>query len=111
MSLKPGITVNKFYQLFNGIRTRATEGFRLLLLSFRSSNSTPPTIEAERMTHAGRYVFRFPRECHTSGATHLSETFGRRRIAGASKRLHSRVNIQRLFGSQRALNRSGLYGI
>jgi cytochrome c peroxidase len=99
------VTIDNFYSLFNGLlNPKQIEGLRLLLTPFpqQQFNQT----EDRRSEHASRGVACF--DCHANGhtnrATHLvgdirPQQF-RHRITTPSLR---GVNIQRLFGSQRAL--------
>ncbi|MGH9332571.1 MAG: cytochrome B6, partial [Vicinamibacteria bacterium] len=99
------VTIENFYELFNGIlNPKQLEGLRLLLTSFpqQQFNQT----EDRRSERPSRGVMCF--ECHVNGhtnaATHLAgdvrpQEF-RHRIDTPTLR---GVNIQRLFGSQRAL--------
>lgn len=99
------ITINNFYETFNGIlNPKQLEGLRLLVTPFpqQQFNQT----EDRRTLKPSRGVTCF--ECHANGhtnaATHLvgdirPQEF-RHRIGTPSLR---GVNIQRLFGSQRAL--------
>jgi cytochrome c peroxidase len=99
------VTIMNYYELFNGIlNPKQLEGLRLLVTPFpqQQFNQT----EDRRTTAASRGVTCF--ECHVNGhtnaATHLvgdirPQEF-RHRIDTPSLR---GVNIQRLFGSQRAL--------
>src|SRR3989441_2492636 len=99
------VTSANFYELFNGIlNPKQLEGLRLLLTPFpqQQFNAT----EDRRTVRPSRGVVCF--ECHanghTNGSTHLvgdirPQEF-RHRIETPSLR---GVNIQRLFGSQRAL--------
>jgi cytochrome c peroxidase len=99
------VTIENFYELFNGIlNPKQLEGLRLLLTPFpqQQFNQT----EDRRTERPSRGVMCF--ECHANGhtnaATHLvgdirPQEF-RHRIDTPSLR---GVNIQRLFGSQRAL--------
>src|SRR5438128_908459 len=99
------VTIDNFYELFNGIlNPKQLEGLRLLLTPFpqQQFNAT----EDRRTVRPSRGVVCF--ECHanghTNGSTHLvgdirPQEF-RHRIETPSLR---GVNIQRLFGSQRAL--------
>ncbi len=101
------ITVNNFYDLFNGIlNPKQLEGLRLLLTQFpqQQFNAT-----ADRKTERpdgmlGVACFDCHVNGHTDGAFHLVGDIrpqeNRRRIETTSLR---GVNIQRLFGSQRAL--------
>lgn len=99
------VTIMNYYELFNGIlNPKQIEGLRLLLTPFpqQQFNQT----EDRRSAHPSRGVTCF--DCHvnghTNGAAHLvgdirPQEF-RHRIETPSLR---GVNIQRLFGSQRAL--------
>jgi len=99
------VTLDNFYDLFNGIlNPKQLEGLRLLVTPFpqQQFNAT----EDRRTVRPSRGVVCF--ECHanghTNGSTHLvgdirPQEF-RHRIETPSLR---GVNIQRLFGSQRAL--------
>jgi len=101
------VTVNNFYELFNGIlNPKQLEGLRLLVTQFpqQQFNAT-----ADRKTERpdgmlGVTCFDCHVNGHTSGAAHLVGDIrpqeNRRRIETPSLR---GVNIQRLFGSQRAL--------
>src|SRR6202790_358257 len=99
------VTLDNYYQIFNGVlNPKQIDGLRLLLTTFpqQQYNQT----EDRRTEHASRGVACF--DCHANGhtnrATHLvgdirPQEF-RHRINTPSLR---GVNIQRLFGSQRAL--------
>jgi cytochrome c peroxidase len=99
------VTIDNYYEIFNGIlNPKQLEGLRLLLTPFpqQQFNQT----EDRRSEHPSRGVACL--DCHqnghTNGATHLvgdirPQAF-RHRIDTPSLR---GVNIQRLFGSQRAL--------
>jgi len=99
------ITIDNFYSIFNGVlNPKQIEGVRLLVTPFpqQQFNQT----EDRRSERASRGVTCF--ECHANGHTNASthligdirpQEF-RRRIDTPSLR---GVNIQRLFGSQRAL--------
>ena len=99
------VTLDNYYGLFNGIlNPKQIDGLRLLLTTFpqQQYNQT----EDRRTEHASRGVACF--DCHANGhtnrATHLVGDIRpqeyRHRINTPSLR---GVNIQRLFGSQRAL--------
>jgi cytochrome c peroxidase len=101
------VTVDNFYRLFNGIlNSKDMEGLRLLVTQFpqQQFNATADrkTEKAEGMR--GVACFDCHVNGHTSAATHLVGDIRpqshRRRIDTPSLR---GVNIQRLFGSQRAL--------
>ncbi len=99
------VTIDNYYELFNGIlNPKQLEGLRLLLTPFpqQQFNQT----EDRRTVRPSRGVMCF--ECHANGHTNASthlvgdirpQEF-RHRIDTPSLR---GVNIQRLFGSQRAL--------
>jgi cytochrome c peroxidase len=101
------VTVNNFYDLFNGIlNPKQLDGLRLLLTQFpqQQFNAT-----ADRKTERNDGMLGVAcLDCHvnghTNGAAHLVGDIrpqeNRRRIETPSLR---GVNIQRLFGSQRAL--------
>lgn len=99
------LTINNFYPIFNGIlNPKQLEGLRLLLTPFpqQQFNMT----EDRRSTDPSRGVSCF--DCHTNGHTN-----GATHLVGDMRPQHFRhridtpslrgVNIQRLFGSQRAL--------
>jgi len=101
------ITVNNFYQLFNGIlNPKQLEGLRLLLTQFpqQQFNATDDRKTERPDGMLGVACFDCHVNGHTSGAAHLVGDIrpqeNRRRIETTSLR---GVNIQRLFGSQRAL--------
>ena len=99
------VTIDNFFELFNGIlNPKQLEGLRLLVTPFPQQQFNPT--EDRRSEKASRGVACF--DCHANGhtnaATHLvgdirPQEF-RHRIDTPSLR---GVNIQRLFGSQRAL--------
>ncbi|MDP1580401.1 MAG: cytochrome B6 [Candidatus Didemnitutus sp.] len=99
------VTLDNYFALFNGILTpKQLEGLRILLTPFPQQQFN--TTEDRRSLRASRGVACF--DCHTNGhtnaATHLAgdvrpQEF-RHRVDTPSLR---GVNIQQLFGSQRAL--------
>ena len=101
------VTVNNFYQLFNGIlNPKQLEGLRLLVTQFpqQQFNATDDRKTERNDGMLGVACLDCHVNGHTSGATHLVGDIrpqeNRRRIDTPSLR---GVNIQRLFGSQRAL--------
>jgi cytochrome c peroxidase len=101
------VTVNNFYQLFNGIlNPKQLEGLRLLVTQFpqQQFNATDDRKTERADGMLGVACFDCHVNGHTSGAAHLVGDIrpqeNRRRIETTSLR---GVNIQRLFGSQRAL--------
>ncbi|MES2675128.1 MAG: cytochrome B6 [Pseudomonadota bacterium] len=99
------VTINNFFELFNGIlNPKQIEGLRLLVTPFPQQQFNQ--VEDRRSEHPSRGVACL--DCHANGhtnaATHLvgdirPQEF-RHRIDTPTLR---GVNIQRLFGSQRAL--------
>ena len=101
------ITVNNFYELFNGIlNPKQLEGLRLLVSQFpqQQFNATDDRKTERNDGMLGVACFDCHVNGHTSAAFHLVGDIRpqeiRRRIETPSLR---GVNIQRLFGSQRAL--------
>lgn len=101
------ITVNNFYELFNGIlNPKQLEGLRLLVSQFpqQQFNATADRKTERADGMLGVACFDCHVNGHTSAAFHLVGDIrpqeNRRRIETPSLR---GVNIQRLFGSQRAL--------
>jgi cytochrome c peroxidase len=99
------ITMDNYYELFNGIlNPKQLEGLRLLVAAFPQQQFN--TTEDRRSERASRGVACF--DCHANGhtnrATHLA---GDARPQEFRHRVNTPtlrgVNIQRLFGSQRAL--------
>lgn len=101
------VTIDNFYELFNGIlNPKQLDGLRLLVTQFpqQQFNATADRKTEKPDGMRGVTCFDCHVNGHTSGATHLAgdarpQEF-RRRIETPSLR---GVNIQRLFGSQRAL--------
>lgn len=101
------ITVNNFYELFNGIlNPKQLEGLRLLVTQFpqQQFNATDDRKTERADGMLGVACFDCHVNGHTSAAFHLVGDIrpqeNRRRIETTSLR---GLNIQRLFGSQRAL--------
>ena len=101
------ITTNNFYELFNGIlNPKQLEGLRLLVSQFpqQQFNATDDRKTERADGMLGVSCFDCHVNGHTSAAFHLVGDIrpqeNRRRIETPSLR---GVNIQRLFGSQRAL--------
>jgi cytochrome c peroxidase len=101
------ITVNNFYELFNGIlNPKQLEGLRLLVTQFpqQQFNATADRKTERADGMLGVSCFDCHVNGHTSAAFHLVGDIrpqeNRRRIETTSLR---GVNIQRLFGSQRAM--------
>lgn len=101
------VTINNFYELFNGIlNPKQLEGLRLLVTQFpqQQFNATDDRKTERADGMQGVACFDCHVNGHTSAAFHLVGDIrpqeNRRRIETTSLR---GVNIQRLFGSQRAL--------
>ena len=101
------ITANNFYELFNGIlNPKQLEGLRLLVTQFpqQQFNATDDRKTERNDGMLGVACFDCHVNGHTSAAFHLVGDIrpqeNRRRIETTSLR---GINIQRLFGSQRAL--------
>ena len=99
------VSLTNYYQLFNGILTpRQLEGLRLLLTPFPQQQFNATEDRRAEIPSQGAACFDCHSNGHQNGATHLApdarpEWF-RHRIKTISLR---GLNIQRLFGSQRAL--------
>src|ERR1039457_7123191 len=99
------VTIDNYYELFNGIMNpKQIEGLRLLVTPFPQQQFNQTEDRRSERPHRGVTCFDYHVNGHTNGATHLvgdirPEEF-RHRIETPSLR---GVDIQRLFGSQRAL--------
>src|SRR5947208_1013839 len=99
------VTIENFFELFNGIlNPKQLEGVRLLLTPFAQQQFNQTEDRRSLRPSRGVTCFDCHANGHTNGATHLvgdirPQEF-RHRIETPSLR---GVNIQRLFGSQRAL--------
>jgi len=99
------VTIDNYYELFSGIlNPKQLDGIRLLVTSFPQQQFNQTDDRRSDRPHRGVTCFDCHTNGHTNGATHLvgdirPQEF-RHRIETPSLR---GVNIQRLFGSQRAL--------
>ncbi len=99
------VTTDNFYELFNGIlNPKQLEGLRLLLTPFPQQQFNATADRRSEHPSLGVACFDCHQTGHTNGGTHLvgdirTQEF-RHRIETPTLR---GVNIQRLFGSQRAL--------
>ncbi|HTS46549.1 MAG TPA: hypothetical protein VMH05_01315 [Bryobacteraceae bacterium] len=99
------VTIENYYELFSGIlNPKQLEGLRLLVTPFPQQQYNQTEDRRSEHPHRGVACFDCHVNGHTNGATHLvgdirPQEF-RHRIETPSLR---GVNIQRLFGSQRAL--------
>lgn len=99
------VTIDNFYELFNGIlNPKQIDGFRLLLTPFPQQQFNQTEDRRSEKPSRGVACLDCHTNGHTNGATHLVGDIrpqpNRHRIETPSLR---GVNIQRLFGSQRAL--------
>jgi cytochrome c peroxidase len=99
------ISIDNYYELFDGIlNPKQLEGLRLLLTQFPQQQFNATADRKSEKPSLGVACFDCHVNGHTSGATHLVGDIRpqshRNRIETPSLR---GVNIQRLFGSQRAL--------
>ncbi len=99
------VTLDNYYELFNGIlNPKQLEGLRLLVTQFPQQQFNATEDRRSEKPSRGVTCFDCHVNGHTNGATHLVGDIRpqahRRRIDTPSLR---GVNIQRLFGSQRAL--------
>ncbi|MBK5259245.1 MAG: cytochrome B6 [Thermoanaerobaculia bacterium] len=99
------VTVDNFFQLFNGVlNPKDLEGMRLLVTPFPQQQFNATDDRRSARPHDGVTCFDCHANGHTNATTHLVGDIRpqelRRRIDTPSLR---GVNIQRLFGSQRAL--------
>ncbi len=99
------VTINNYFELFNGIlNPKQLEGLRLLVTPFPQQQFNQTDDRRSEKPHRGVTCFDCHTNGHTNAATHLvgdirPQEF-RHRLDTPSLR---GVNIQRLFGSQRAL--------
>ena len=99
------VTTDNFFELFDGIlNPKQIEGLRLLVTAFPQQQFNQTSDRRSERPSRGVSCFDCHSNGHTNGATHLSGDARpqeyRHRIDTPSLR---GVNIQRLFGSQRAL--------
>jgi cytochrome c peroxidase len=99
------VTIENYYELFNGILTpKQLEGLRLLLTPFPQQQFNQTEDRRTELPSRGATCFDCHSNGHTNQATHLAPDArpqeSRHRIITRTLR---GVQIQRLFGSQRAL--------
>jgi cytochrome c peroxidase len=99
------VTLDNFFELFDGIlNPKQIEGLRLLLTPFPQQQFNQTSDRRSERPHRGVACFDCHANGHANGATHLA---GDARPQELRHRLDTPslrgVNIQRLFGSQRAL--------
>jgi cytochrome c peroxidase len=99
------VTIENFFQIFDGIlNPKQLEGLRLLVTPFPQQQFNQTEDRRSERAHRGVSCFDCHANGHANGATHLAGDVRpqevRHRLDTPSLR---GVNIQRLFGSQRAL--------
>lgn len=99
------VTINNYYRLFNGIlNPKQLEGVRLLVTPMAQAQFNQTDDRRSEQPHRGVTCFDCHANGHTNAATHtvgdIRPNAHRHRIDTPTLR---GVNVQRLFGSQRAL--------
>jgi cytochrome c peroxidase len=99
------VTLTNYYELFNGIISpRELEGLRLLLTPFPQQQFNATDDRKSAIPSTGSACFDCHSNGHQNGATHLDPSIRPEWFRHRLKTISLRgVNIQRLFGSQRAL--------
>jgi cytochrome c peroxidase len=99
------VSLTNYYQLFNGLLTpRQLEGLRLLLTPFPQQQFNATEDRRAELPSQGAACFDCHSNGHQNGATHLAPDTRPQQFRHRIKTISLRgLNIQRLFGSQRAL--------
>src|SRR5260370_18384922 len=99
------VSLTNFYELFNGLLTpRQLEGLRLLLTPFPQQQFNATEDRRSAIPSIGAACFDCHSNGHQNGATHLAPDTRPQQFRHRIKTVSLRgVDIQRLFGSQRAL--------
>lgn len=99
------VTIDNFYQLFNGIlNPKQIEGLRLLVTPFPQQQFNQTEDRRSVRPHRGVTCFDCHVNGHTNAATHLVGDIRPQEFRhGLDTPTLRGVNVQRLFGSQRAL--------
>jgi len=99
------VTINNYYELFNGIfNPKQLEGMRLLVTPFPQQQFNQTEDRRTEMPHRGVTCLDCHVNGHTNAATHLVGDIRPQKFRhGIDTPPLRGVNIQRLFGSQRAL--------
>ncbi|MBI4773867.1 MAG: cytochrome B6 [Deltaproteobacteria bacterium] len=99
------VTIMNYYELFNGIlNPKQLEGLRLLLTPFPQQQFNQTEDRRSELAHRGVTCFDCHLNGHTNAATHLVGDIRPQEFRhGLDTPPLRGVNIQRLFGSQRAL--------
>src|ERR1700687_1597130 len=99
------VSLTNYYELFNGLLTpRQLEGLRLLLTPFPQQQFNATEDRRSAIPSMGAACFDCHSNGHQNGTTHLAPDTRPQQFRHRIKTLSLRgVDIQRLFGSQRAL--------
>ena len=99
------ISLTNYYEMFNGLLTpRQLEGLRLLLTPFPQQQFNATEDRRSELPSIGSACFDCHSNGHQNGATHLAPDTRPQQFRHRIKTISLRgLNIQRLFGSQRAL--------
>jgi cytochrome c peroxidase len=99
------VSLTNYYELFNGLLTpRQLEGLRLLLTPFPQQQFNATEDRRAELPSQGAACFDCHSNGHQNGATHLAPDTRPQAFRHRIKTISLRgLNIQRLFGSQRAL--------
>jgi cytochrome c peroxidase len=99
------VSLTNYYQLFNGLLTpRQLEGLRLLLTPFPQQQFNATEDRRAELASQGAACFDCHSNGHQNGTTHLAPDTRPQQFRHRIKTISLRgLNIQRLFGSQRAL--------
>jgi cytochrome c peroxidase len=99
------VSLTNYYELFNGLLTpRQLEGLRLLLTPFPQQQFNATEDRRVELPSQGAACFDCHSNGHQNGATHLAPDTRPQPFRHRIKTISLRgLNIQRLFGSQRAL--------
>lgn len=99
------VSLTNYYQLFNGLLTpRQLEGLRLLLTPFPQQQFNATEDRRAELPSTGAACFDCHSNGHQNGATHLAPDTRPQQFRHRIKTISLRgLNVQRLFGSQRAL--------
>src|ERR1700731_791219 len=99
------VSLTNFFEMFNGILTpRQLEGLRLLLTPFPQQQFNATEDRRSEIPSQGAACFDCHSNGHQNGATHLAPDARPQQFRHRIKTVSLRgVNIERLFGSQRAL--------
>jgi cytochrome c peroxidase len=99
------VSLTNYYQMFNGLLTpRQLEGLRLLLTPFPQQQFNATEDRRAELPSTGAACFDCHSNGHQNGTTHLAPDTRPQQFRHRIKTISLRgLNIQRLFGSQRAL--------